>query len=95
MAIRAVSLTFGALYGYNKPEKKQQSDFWKFLGITAPATFFYTFDKLSTDNLSYGRGANQAGRVVGALVGGPLVTGWLMCIGNEVGKMARKSLNDS
>ena len=91
MAIRTVSLTFGALYGYNKPEKKQQSDFWKFLGITAPATFFYTLDKMSTENLHYSRGPT----LVGALVGGPLVTGWLMCMGNEVGKMARKSLNDS
>lgn len=90
MAHKPASLLFGGLYGYTKQEKKQSSDLWRFIGITAPLSSFWGFANL-IENTTRPSGK----QLLGALVAGPIAVGWLTCIGNEVGKMGRKALNDT
>ena len=90
MAHKPASLLFGGLYGYTKQEKKQSSDLWKFIGITAPLSSFWAVGNLIADT-PRPNGYN----IFGALIIGPIAVGWYTCIGNEIGKATRKALNDS
>lgn len=95
MTIRALSATFGALYGYAKPEKKEKWDYIRFLGITAPLVSLSIMFDIEDNRLKEPLIRKPLSPFLSGIIGGPLVVGFLFCAGNEVGKMARKALNDS
>jgi hypothetical protein len=93
MAIRNLSILFGALYGYSKPEKRDASHLYKFGAIVTPLQSLIIYSDYVNNRTYYPILSRRPG--IPALIGGPLVVGMFLFIGNELGELARKSLNDA
>ena len=89
MALRLTPVAFGALYGYLPPEKRSTADILKFVGITSP---IYAVG-LIADHVE--KQTLTPKTLGGALLGAPLAIGFVMCIGGQLGKMARKVKEDA
>lgn len=88
--LRAVPLSFGALYGFLPAEKRNSRDLYKFVAIMGPMASVAAWAKSTATPVQY-PGTN----FVASMIVGPVMIGWWACIGSATGRMAKKVLEDS
>lgn len=95
--VETASVVFGGVYGYGLKDKKYTSgELWKFFGIMAPLSVLhmYSYD-FPNRPIAYPQSRLSPSYNIVKLATGPVMTGWFLCIGSSIGKMARKVVDDA